>query len=99
MCHGITWYHALCLHPSPTPLFHIACKNAFRTGEHCFGFESLCLPMVGACDACNQRGCPEESEYCLLAWPEHVTDEEEYEMVDSDDDDEDEDEEFRRVTF
>ena len=99
MCHGITWYHALCLHPNPVPLFYIACERAFKTGEYCYGFECICIPMIGACNVCNQEYSNLSQDW-LPPGLEQIIDDEEYDMVDGTEGDEDRDNhEFYRVIF
>lgn len=101
MCHGITWYHALCLHPNPAPLYHIACEKAFNTGEYCYGFESICIPMVGLCDQCP-RAYREEIDGYLIPETGQVGEEFEFEMVEdelSQDGDLVDEQEFYSVIF
>ncbi|PTU17338.1 hypothetical protein P175DRAFT_0536160 [Aspergillus ochraceoroseus IBT 24754] len=55
MCHGISWYHALCLHPNPTSSIRIACKTALKSGYYCSALESWVLPLVGICPWCMAK--------------------------------------------
>ncbi|RJE24151.1 hypothetical protein PHISCL_03525 [Aspergillus sclerotialis] len=85
MCHGITWYHAICLHPNSTPLFHIACERALKTGDYCYSWESISIPMVGACEKCKCRKRLEKDDHYVVgreAFFEQVDEENDYEMAD-----------------
>lgn len=98
MCHGINWYYVLCLHPHPSPLIHIACADAIQSGEYCHGFESICIPMIGACDDCNRWWLENSGDGLVPTADQYIRD---YGVVseESQHSTGEEDDEFHRVIF
>ncbi|KAL4873146.1 hypothetical protein BDV12DRAFT_192640 [Aspergillus spectabilis] len=67
MCHEISWYHALCLHPARTSAINVCCKDALQCNYDCAILESWSLPIMGACPSCRMkatfaRNLPRKSE-------------------------------------
>ncbi|KAL5342535.1 hypothetical protein BJX70DRAFT_356041 [Aspergillus crustosus] len=68
MCHKISWYHALCLHPARTSTVNVCCKDALECNYDCAILESWSLPIMGACSSCQfkatfAREPPRKSRY------------------------------------
>ncbi|KAJ5610319.1 hypothetical protein N7510_007038 [Penicillium lagena] len=57
MCHGILWYHALCLHQNTSKSSLVFCLDALTTGDECLPAvqEVLHIPLAGWCSMCNHE--------------------------------------------
>ncbi|CAL5873891.1 uncharacterized protein PFLUO_LOCUS8174 [Penicillium psychrofluorescens] len=57
MCHGIVWYHALCLHQNTSKSSLVFCLDALTTGDDCLPAvqEVLSIPLAGWCSGCKHE--------------------------------------------
>ncbi|KAJ5812263.1 hypothetical protein N7474_008564 [Penicillium riverlandense] len=57
MCHGIVWYHALCLHQNISKSSLVFCLDALTTGDDCLPAvqEVLYIPLAGWCCVCKHE--------------------------------------------
>ncbi|OJJ44748.1 hypothetical protein ASPZODRAFT_18319 [Penicilliopsis zonata CBS 506.65] len=56
MCHQISWYRAMCLHPDPSWKLEIPCQTAIKAGTNlCNKVEVVILPMPDTCEICKMQ--------------------------------------------